>query len=95
MGDTGSLFLGGLIAGLALYMEVPLVLIMIGIVPIIETITVIIQVVYYKKTGKTFFKMAPIHHHFELSGWSEPLIVFSFALVTAIGCGLGLFSVYI
>ena len=66
MGDTGSLLLGGAIAGIALYLKVPLLLLIIAIVPVIETLSVMIQVVYYKKTKKRFFKMAPIHHHFEL-----------------------------
>ena len=67
MGDTGSLFLGGLIASIALYLKVPLILIIIAIIPILETLSVIIQVYYYKKTGNRIFKMAPLHHHFELS----------------------------
>ena len=67
MGDTGSLFLGGLISAFALYLKVPLILIIIAIVPILETLSVIIQVSYYKKTGNRIFKMAPLHHHFELS----------------------------
>ena len=65
MGDTGSLLLGGAIAGIALYLKIPLLLLIIAIVPVIETLSVIIQVAYYKKTKKRFFKMAPIHHHFE------------------------------
>ena len=62
MGDTGSLFLGGVISGIALYLKMPLILIIIAIIPVIETLSVIIQVVYFKKTGKRVFKMAPIHH---------------------------------
>ena len=69
MGDTGSLFLGGVISGIALYLKMPLILIVIAIIPVIETLSVIIQVVYFKKTGKRVFKMAPIHHHLELSDW--------------------------
>lgn len=67
MGDTGSLFLGGLISAMALYLKIPLILVIIAIVPILETLSVIIQVYYYKKTGNRIFKMAPLHHHFELS----------------------------
>lgn len=67
MGDTGSLFLGGLISAMALYLKIPLILIVIALIPILETLSVIIQVYYYKKTGNRIFKMAPLHHHFELS----------------------------
>ena len=67
MGDTGSLFLGGLISVLALYLKLPLLLLVIALIPILETLSVIIQVYYYKKTGNRIFKMAPLHHHFELS----------------------------
>lgn len=67
MGDTGSLLLGGVISGLALYMKMPLLLILIAIIPVLETLSDIIQVAYFKKTGKRVFKMAPLHHHFELS----------------------------
>lgn len=90
MGDTGSLLLGGAIAGMALYMKMPLLLIILAIIPVIETISVILQVLYYKKTKKRLFKMAPIHHHFELSGWSEPKIVIVFDVITLIGCGIGI-----
>ena len=75
MGDTGSLLLGGAIAGIALYLKIPLLLLIIAIIPVIEALSVIIQVLYYKKTGKRFFKMAPIHHHFELCGWNEDKVV--------------------
>ena len=67
MGDTGSLFLGGVISGMALYLKMPLLLLIIALIPILETLSVIIQVIYYKKTGNRIFKMAPLHHHFELS----------------------------
>ena len=66
MGDTGSLFLGGVVSGIALYLKMPVLLLLIAIIPVIETISVMIQVIVYKKTGKRVFKMAPIHHHFEL-----------------------------
>ena len=93
MGDTGSLLLGGAIAGIALYLKVPLLLLIIAIVPVIETLSVMIQVVYYKKTKKRFFKMAPIHHHFELSGWNENKVVSVFSLVTLIASIIGVLAV--
>ena len=84
MGDTGSLLLGGAIAGMALYLKMPLILIVLALIPIIETVSVMIQVVYFKKTGKRVFKMAPIHHHFELSGWNENKVVSIFSIITLI-----------
>lgn len=93
MGDTGSLFLGGAISAMALYLKVPLILIVIALIPIVETLSVMIQVAYFKKTGKRVFKMAPIHHHFELSGWSEEKVVIVFGLVTLVLCTIGFFIV--
>lgn len=94
MGDTGSLFLGGAVAALAFAMDMPLVLIPVGIVYIAETLSDIIQVTYFKAThGKRFFKMAPLHHHLELSGWSEAKIVGVFSTITAICCVLAYFGV--
>ncbi len=90
MGDTGSLLLGGAIAGIALYLKMPLILIIIALVPIIETVSVMLQVTYYKKTGKRIFKMAPIHHHFELCGWKEGKIVSVFSLLTLVCCIIGM-----
>ncbi len=90
MGDTGSLMLGGVISGLALYLEMPLLLLVIALIPVLETISVMIQVVYFKKTGKRFFKMAPLHHHFELSGWKENKVVVVFSVVTLLLCIIGL-----
>ncbi len=90
MGDTGSLFLGGVISAIALYLKVPLILIIIALIPVIETISVMIQVVCFKKTGKRFFKMAPLHHHFELKGWKENKVVIVFSLVTLILSIVGL-----
>lgn len=90
MGDTGSLMLGGVIAGMALVLKMPLLLILIALIPVIETLSVMIQVTYYKKTGKRIFKMTPIHHHFELSGWSENKIVTVFSLLTLVLCVVGL-----
>ena len=93
MGDTGSLLLGGAIASMALYLKMPLLLIIIALVPILETLSVMIQVAYFKKTGRRVFKMTPIHHHFELSGWKENKIVSVFSLVTLICCAIGLMAI--
>lgn len=90
MGDTGSLLLGGAIAGIALYLKMPIILVIVALVPVIETISVMLQVTYYKKTGKRIFKMAPIHHHFELSGWSENKVVSVFSIITLILCVIGI-----
>jgi phospho-N-acetylmuramoyl-pentapeptide-transferase len=90
MGDTGSLMLGGAIAGMALYMKMPLILIVIALIPIIETLSVMIQVVHFKRTGNRVFKMAPIHHHFELSGWKEGKVVTVFSFITLILCIIGM-----
>ena len=87
MGDTGSLFMGGAVAALAFAMDMPLILILVGIIYILETLSDIIQVTYFKVThGKRFFKMAPLHHHLELSGWSEAKLVTVFSSVTALFC---------
>jgi len=87
MGDTGSLFLGGAVAGLAFACDMPLILLPIGCIYIIETISVILQVSYFKLTGgKRLFRMAPIHHHFEMCGWGEKKIVLIFAGITALLC---------
>ncbi|MDN0031821.1 phospho-N-acetylmuramoyl-pentapeptide-transferase [Oscillibacter valericigenes] len=89
MGDTGSLFLGGAVAALAFAMDMPLVLIPVGVIYIAETVSDIIQVGYFKAThGKRFFKMAPLHHHLELCGWSEAKLVTVFSLITLVGCAL-------
>ena len=93
MGDTGSLLLGGVISGMALYLKMPLILIIIALVPVLETLSVIIQVTYYKKTGKRIFKMAPLHHHFELLGWRENKVVIVFSLITLFTCVLGVMSI--
>lgn len=86
MGDTGSLFLGGMVVALAFGLRRPLLLVFIGIVYVVETLSDIIQIGSVKLTGKRVFKMAPIHHHFEMSGWSEVKIVAVFSAVTALGC---------
>ena len=94
MGDTGSLFLGGVVCGLAFALEMPLILILVGFVYICETMSVILQVGYFKLThGKRLFKMSPIHHHFELCGWKEEKIVLSFAGVSAVMCMLAWFGI--
>lgn len=93
MGDTGSLLLGGAMAGIALYLKMPLLLLIIALIPVIETLSVMIQVISYKKTGKRVFKMAPIHHHFELCGWKENKVVAIFGAVTLILCIIGLMSI--
>ncbi len=90
MGDTGSLLLGGAIAGIVLYLKMPILLLIIALIPIIETLSVMIQVTYFKKTGNRVFKMAPIHHHLELSGWNENKIVSVFSLITLILCIIGI-----
>ena len=90
MGDTGSLMLGGIISSIALYLKMPLLLVLIAIIPVLEALSDIIQVMYYKKTGKRVFKMAPLHHHFELSGWKANKIVVVFSLITLIACAVGL-----
>ena len=94
MGDTGSLFLGGAVAGMAFAIDLPLILVPVGIVYIIETLSDILQVLYFKLThGKRIFKMAPIHHHFEMCGWSEVKIVTVFTAVSAVFCALALMGV--
>ena len=90
MGDTGSLLLGGVISAMALYLKMPLLLLIIALVPVLETLSVIIQVAYFKKTGNRIFKMAPLHHHFELSGWKENKVVIVFSLATLVLCIIGL-----
>jgi len=87
MGDTGSLALGGFAAASFLMMKMPLHIVFAGIIYLVEVMSVIIQVLYFKAThGKRIFKMAPIHHHFELLGWSEKKVVFVFTIVTVVGC---------
>jgi len=93
MGDTGSLFLGGVVCALAFALEMPLILVLVGLVYIVETMSVILQVGYFKLThGKRLFKMAPIHHHFEKCGWSEVKIVMIFSAVSAVMCILAWFA---
>ena len=94
MGDTGSLFLGGVVCALAFALEMPLILVLVGFVYVCEVMSDILQVGYFKLThGKRLFKMAPIHHHFEMCGWKEEKIVLSFAAVSALMCLLAWFGI--
>ena len=93
MGDTGSLALGGFVAGAAYMMQMPLFILLVGLIYLVEVLSVIIQVTYFKKThGKRIFKMAPIHHHFELCGWSETRDVAVFSIITAVMCLIALLA---
>ena len=94
MGDTGSLFLGGAVCALAFALDMPLVLILVDFIYICETVSVIMQVSYFKLThGKRIFKMTPIHHHFEMCGWKEVKIVLVFTAITAVMCWLAWFGI--
>jgi len=93
MGDTGSLALGGFVASTAYVLQMPLFIIIVGLIYLVEVLSVVIQVAYFKKTGgKRIFKMAPIHHHFELCGWSETKVVAVFSIITAILCLIALMA---
>lgn len=95
MGDTGSLFLGGLVVALGFAVRCPLLLLPVGIIYVSETMSDIIQIGYFKLThGKRVFKMAPIHHHFEMCGWKEKKICVIFSLVNAVGCAVGVLLYY-
>lgn len=94
MGDTGSLALGGFVAGMAYMMNMPLFIPIIGIIYAVELVSVVMQVTYFKAThGKRIFKMTPIHHHFELCNWSEPRIVAVFTIVTALACTVAFYGI--
>ena len=94
MGDTGSLALGGFVASTAYVLQMPFFIVIVGMIYLVEVLSVIIQVTYFKKTGgKRIFKMAPIHHHFELCGWSETKVVAVFSIVTAILCLIALMAI--
>ena len=94
MGDTGSLFLGGAVCGMAFALDLPLILILVGIIYIVETLSDIIQVTYFKAThGKRIFRMAPLHHHLEMGGWNEKKVVFVFASISLVFCILAFFGV--
>ncbi|MFW5677973.1 MAG: phospho-N-acetylmuramoyl-pentapeptide-transferase, partial [Acetivibrio ethanolgignens] len=91
MGDTGSLALGGFVAASAVMLKMPLFIVIVGLIYLAEVLSVMIQVTYFKLThGKRFFKMAPLHHHFELCGWPETKVVAVFDIITAILCLVGL-----
>ncbi len=93
MGDTGSLFLGGAVSIFAILLKIELILVVVGIIYVIEAFSVILQVAWYKKTKKRIFKMAPIHHHFEMSGYKETKIVMMFSAVTAVFCIISIFAI--
>ena len=94
MGDTGSLFLGGIVCGMSFALNMPLILVLVGFVYIVETMSVILQVGYFKLThGKRLFKMSPIHHHFEMCGWKEEKVVIVFATVSLVMCVLAWFGI--
>ena len=95
MGDTGSMFLGGMVVALAYAIDCPIILLFFGIIYVIEALSDVIQIGYFKIThGKRIFKMAPIHHHFEMCGWKERKVVTIFSLVNMIGCAVGLALYY-
>lgn len=94
MGDTGSLFLGGAVCAMAFALDIPLIILPLGIVYVIEILSDVIQIFYFKLTkGKRFFKMAPLHHHFEMSGWNEKKLFFVFSTISAVFAVLSYFSV--
>ena len=95
MGDTGSMFLGGMVVALAYAIDCPIILVLFGIIYVIEAMSDVLQIGYFKAThGKRIFKMAPIHHHFEMCGWKERKIVTIFSLVNMLGCAVGLAIYY-
>ena len=95
MGDTGSLFLGGMVCALAFGLDMPVLLIPIGVVYLMEMFSVMLQVIYFKLThGKRLFKMSPIHHHFEMCGWSEIKICVVFSFITVLGGAAAFALVY-
>ena len=93
MGDTGSLALGGFVAATAFLLKMPLFIPIVAFVYFVEVTSVIIQVIYFKATGKRIFKMAPLHHHFELCGWPETKVVAIFSIITAMLCLIGLLAI--
>ena len=92
MGDTGSLFMGGMICAISLMLDIPVIIFFVGIIYFVESISVVIQVISYKTTKKRVFKMTPIHHHFEMCGWNEVKIVLVFSIITAIFSLIGCFG---
>lgn len=95
MGDTGSLFLGGMVIAVAFGIGRPILLVLAGIIYLIEALSVVLQVAWFKKTGKRIFKMSPIHHHFEMCKWSEEKIVLVFSAITLVGCAVSLMPMII
>ena len=93
MGDVGSLFLGGAISSILIYLKMPLFLLIIAIMPVIETLSVILQVLSFKFRGKRIFRMAPLHHHFELTGWRENKVVGVFSFITFLVSTLVIFTI--
>ena len=93
MGDTGSLALGGFVASTAYMLKMPIFIVIIAFIYFLVVLSVIIQVVSFKLTGKRVFRMAPIHHHFELGGWPESKVVAIFSIVTAVLCVVGLLAI--
>lgn len=91
MGDTGSLALGGILAAISVILHKEIAFLFIGLVYILETLSVIIQVAYFKKTGKRIFKMSPLHHHFELSGYGEVKTVYIFVIIAVVSSAIGYF----
>lgn len=94
MGDTGSLALGGAVAAVAMILKLPLIIIIVGGIYLMEALSVILQVISFKTTGKRIFKMSPIHHHFEMNGWAEPKIVSIFSIITVVLCLIAFLSLY-
>ena len=94
MGDTGSLALGGLLAGLSITTRTELLAVVIGALFVAEIMSVVIQIAFFRTTGRRVFRMAPFHHHFELGGWAETTVIIRFWLLTAIACALGLSLFY-
>ena len=93
MGDTGSMFLGGSVLALGFGLNLPVLILAFGIIYVVEALSVILQVISFQTTGKRIFKMSPIHHHFEMCGWSEKKIVGVFSLVTVLGCAVSVIAV--
>jgi phospho-N-acetylmuramoyl-pentapeptide-transferase len=94
MGDTGSLALGGYVVAMFILLKIQLLVPIVGIIYFAEALSVIIQVGVFKRTGKRFFKMAPLHHHFELSGWKETKIVWLFSAITLVSSIVGLYLIF-
>lgn len=94
MGDTGSMFLGGSVLALGFGINLPVLILLFGIIYVVEAMSVVLQVISFQTTGKRIFKMSPIHHHFEMCGWSEGKIVGVFSLVTLVGCIVSIIAIF-